>query len=499
MAKFVVAGKSGCPFYARAELLADELVLKLPNFNVHKIVLNSSEWDEWISSTCTEKGWTFSGNSPIVWRELINRGGKGTLLGGCNEFLEYAKGYYGITSDKTSDTLNSIAKENKETKNVRDDEEQKRQEAIKPFRIAVVGAENPLAYHVLPSIVKGDFLEETEELAIQLHYDDAINDHVKNQDNGDDVITATTTIDGLVMELQDCANAQVRSIDASTDLLKSFDKANIVIILNLSTDLNKDSVSYLKKLALTLKKTINEETKVIFIGENSIICCNIIHYFLNGIARNNLMAMTRFEENIVKSALSRNLEINSAGIENLIVWGSTKEYVVDYNCATAYGYNGAIWAPHIETFSHQIKEIAYDKKFLENDLPQLLNNREKSMQSKLLSFSAAVTTQLKDLLSSSSTNINVYSLGVISDGSYDIPEGLIYSFPVRYSGGDFSIADNIECSETVKESIKRTASELQGYCNELIALEDPSVLKKILTGDASKDYLDVITSKDHVD
>ena len=120
----------------------------------------------------------------------------------------------------------------------------------------------------------------------------------------------------------------------------------------------------------------------------------------------------------------------------------------------------------------------------------------------MLSFSAAFITQLKDLLSTSSKNNNVYSLGIISDGSYGVPEGLVYSLPVQYSETGVNIVGDIECSETMKENIKRNAEELQDFCNELIALEDPSVLKKKMkTADlnASKDYLDVITNEDESD
>lgn len=494
MAKFVVAGKSGCPFFARAELLADELELKLPNFNIHKIVLNPSEWDKWVSTTCTEKGWSYSGRSPIVWRELINRGGKGTLLGSCNEFLEYAKGYYGITCNKLSNDLLSIAKENEETNEANYEEERQRREAIKPFQISIIGSESPLAYHVLPLIIKEDIFEKSQELSLSLHYD-IVSD--KNEKNAE----VRTLIDGLVMEIQDCAESELRYVFATTDL-QLCEKSNIIILLSLNKEFDKEFVSYLKNIAVRLKKVITGETKIVFVGEHPIICCNIIHYFLNGIPRKNLVAMTRFEENLGKAAISRILEINTAGIQNLILWGSSKEFIVDYSCAKAYGYNGAIWAPHIEAFSHPIKEMVYDKKFLNKDLPQLVNNKERSLNTKLLSFSAAFITQLKDLLSTSSKNNNVYSLGIISDGSYGVPEGLVYSLPVQYSETGVNIVGDIECSETMKENIKRNAEELQDFCNELIALEDPSVLKKKMkTADlnASKDYLDVITNEDESD
>jgi hypothetical protein len=57
---------------------------------------------DWLGQLCTSNGWSPC-RSPIVWRELIDRGGKGTLIGGASEFQEYVASYYGIQSNFTSD------------------------------------------------------------------------------------------------------------------------------------------------------------------------------------------------------------------------------------------------------------------------------------------------------------------------------------------------------------------------------------------------------------
>eukprot|EP00111_Clytia_hemisphaerica_P016918 TCONS_00050168-protein len=465
MAKFVIAGKSDCPFYARAELLADELTLKLPNFNVHKIVLSPSEWKDWVKSTCSEKGWNYSGQSPIIWRELINRGGKGTLLGSCNDFLEYAKGYYGITCKNPTPDLNIISGENKTTKEQNEEETEQLNAAINPFKIAITSADTDVAYHALPLMIRQDIFGEKQEVSISLHYND-------NSEN------VQEKINGLVMELQDCAELEVREITATSVLKDSFQNADFIVILNTTKEMDRSAVSQLQKIASNLKKCLNNTTKMLVIGENAIICSNIIHYFLNGIQRKNLMAMTRFEENIGKSAVAKVLDVNSAGVKNLILWGSSKEYITDYSIATAQGYNGAIWAPHINKFSHSVSEIIYNKKFLDNELPEKLNDEKLHLTSHKLSFTAAFISQLQDLLSQADKKNEIYSLGVISDGSFGIPDGLIYSFPVKYTKDGLTIQTKITCDQIIAENIKRTAEELQDYCDDAIALVDPSVLKR---------------------
>lgn len=69
----------------------------------------------WLDKTCEDNGWNHK-TSPIIWRELIDRGGKGVLVGGASDFQEYVKGYYGLESHLTSYDMRLIAEENYKTK-----------------------------------------------------------------------------------------------------------------------------------------------------------------------------------------------------------------------------------------------------------------------------------------------------------------------------------------------------------------------------------------------
>ena len=71
----------------------------------------------WLNQICHERGWEHK-SSPLVWRELIDRGGKGVLIGGASDFQEYVKGYYGLESGLKSDDMRKIGSENFKTKEV---------------------------------------------------------------------------------------------------------------------------------------------------------------------------------------------------------------------------------------------------------------------------------------------------------------------------------------------------------------------------------------------
>ncbi|MGH0185650.1 UNVERIFIED_CONTAM: hypothetical protein FKN15_018616 [Acipenser sinensis] len=134
MAKFVLAGKADCPYFAKAELLADLLHKNLPSFTIHKIVQHPDDWEQWLQTICDTNGWKHN-RSPIVWREMIDRGGKGLLLGGFSEFMEHAQIYYGITSDIKADLMMSISAENLQTKIDFMEEETYYKGLIKPLHI----------------------------------------------------------------------------------------------------------------------------------------------------------------------------------------------------------------------------------------------------------------------------------------------------------------------------------------------------------------------------
>ncbi|XP_063093424.1 putative malate dehydrogenase 1B isoform X10 [Cavia porcellus] len=101
MAKFVIAGKADCPYYAKAELLADYLQKNLPDFQIFKITQHPDVWEEWLKEVCEKNKWSHK-KSPIVWRELLDRGGKALLLGGYNDFLEHAQHDYRDDDDNCS-------------------------------------------------------------------------------------------------------------------------------------------------------------------------------------------------------------------------------------------------------------------------------------------------------------------------------------------------------------------------------------------------------------
>jgi len=468
MAKYVIAGKANCPFYAKAELLADELALNLPDFKVHKIVKQPEEWKDWLQLTCKEKGWKHS-SSPLIWRELVDRGGAGVLLGGCDAFLEMVNGYYGITSVKMSDELLNIAKENLQTKIEIDAEEDQRKAAITPLRVCVGGASNALAYGVLSYLAQGEVFGIDQEVSFYLL----------------DTPDSQEVLKGTAMEIQDCAWPLLREVAYTSDPAIAFKDASVVVLLDgipITEEGDKKeklvaNARIFKAHGQALDQYAKKDVKVL-IGEGpASVNAFVTSKFAPSIPKQNICALARLQENRAKGLLAKKLNVNTAGIKDVIIWGNIGVITrPDPRNARVHGYDGAIWGPHVPGFTRPVPEMAHDDKWLAGEfletLKEPLDNVENPDNVKnpgatlSLSGSLAVLSQLRDLWQGTSSEI--FSLGVASEGWYDLPQDIVFSLPVKFGQGSWKIVDNIQLDDNLKSQVQTIAEELKKNCEDVL-------------------------------
>uniref|UniRef100_A0A673KQD2 Malate dehydrogenase 1B, NAD (soluble) n=1 Tax=Sinocyclocheilus rhinocerous TaxID=307959 RepID=A0A673KQD2_9TELE len=173
MAKLVLAGKADCPYYAKAELLADVLQRNLPDFHIHEICVHPNDWE-------VKNG----------WEELIDRGAKGLLLGGFSDFLEHAQGYYGITSDMNSDVMLKMSAENRQTKELCIEEEIHRHVSLRPLHIWISSALIPICYSLIPQLFSTGLFPSLATFSL----------HLMDADGSEEMLQ------GLKMETEDLAH-----------------------------------------------------------------------------------------------------------------------------------------------------------------------------------------------------------------------------------------------------------------------------------------------------
>ncbi|CAF1555485.1 unnamed protein product [Didymodactylos carnosus] len=427
MAKFVIAGKANCPLFAKSEILGDFLQTNLPNFTVHKWPIESDNWDNWLNEICEKNKWTLKKRtSPLIWRELIDRGGKGLVVGGADDFQEYAQCYYGSLLDNfmsdSSSLFKRIADENYERYKYDLEEKELIEQNLSPYNLCISGADHPSVYYLFPDILSSKVFTN-KDLFIRLTTNDS-----KKQ----------CLLEGLAMEVQDLACDQFSVIQVySSDQQKSlttkqqfnsierttsadgtdnaFSGADFVLLMDdYFYDQKQAHYNTLVKETLQLKKKFDDEglfederqqfqpydmkkdwnsaydyyvrlaekldavvkpTCKILIGcqESIMIATQAFINTVQNVQKKNVVGLARAIENQAKARVGKRLNVDISSIIDLHIIGDLNgDYVIDTGRCQISEYDGAIWA---KSFVRDSVELIADAKWIRENLRKSVENR----------------------------------------------------------------------------------------------------------------------------
>ncbi|NXS09895.1 MDHC protein, partial [Neodrepanis coruscans] len=448
----VFTGKANCPYYAKAEFLADYLQANLPNFRAHKIPQHPDKWEQWLHDICETNGWEHR-QSPIIWRELLDRGGKGQLLGGLNDFLKYAQQYYGITSMMLPEEMLGIAEENLQAylEIVKEDEEIK--SLIKPMQVWITSASAPICYQLIPLLANGEVFGMSTEISI----------HLLDTGQFKEVLCS------IVMEAEDMAFPLLRSISEHTQTDEAFLEADIIIflddvLLNLEVQPLENYIREMSEVcqvyAPLIEKNAKSEVRVISSGKAfANLKAMMIMTYGPSIKPENIIAIATSWESAAKAMLARKLNISTAGVKDVIVWGNiTGSNYIDLSHAKLYGYDCAIWGP--ADFHHPLLNMIYDRDWIRSEFL----SAQSSLSSRVCRCAGmlpahAVATVLRYWYHDSPPG-EIVSVGVLSEGQFCVPEGIIFSMPVRFQNGNWEVMTELEIDGTTQKVLERLAHEL---------------------------------------
>ncbi|XP_062236476.1 putative malate dehydrogenase 1B [Platichthys flesus] len=472
MAKFVLAGQTDCPYYAKAELLADALQRCLPNFRIHKISILPDDWKEWLDTTCKTNNWKHE-DSPLIWRELVEQGGKGMLLGGFSDFVQHCQEYYNITSDMTMDTMLSIAAENLEAKLLLMEEEKHRLSLIKPLHLWISSALSPTSHFLIPNLLSAKVFPLAS--VISLHLLDLEGDEEDLQ--------------GLKMEAEDLAIPMLHQVTVHTDLEQAFQGADVILLLDESwsddscsderwssdsDEANADEqekkeksineiTEIYNKYGRLINSRANEEVKVIVAGDSFVnLRCSLLLDNADSIETHRFVAMATHLENEARSLLSKKLKVMASDVTNVYVWGNISgSFYVDVQRTNVYNFDGAIMGPAF--FSQPILTIFHDRKWLDTEFQDLVRCQraavaEKTCQASAMSNANGVLTILRAWNGECSPD-RVFSLGVLCPGRFNLPDGIVLSVPVTFTDDKWSLFD-VPVGYELNERLQVSASEL---------------------------------------
>lgn len=306
------------------------------------------------------------------------------------------------------------------------------------IRVLITGAAGQIAYSLIPIICKGDVFGANQPVILHLL----------------DIEPMKNVLDGVVYEIQDCAFPLVESVVATTDETTAFKNVDAAFLVGAMPrrpgmerkDLLSSNVKIFASQGKALAQHSNPDVKVLVVGNpantNALICA---HFAAPKIPSCNITAMTRLDQSRAKAQLSLKHNIPVGTIKDVIIWGNhSSTQFPDIKNAKSNG-QPLPFSGHDENFISVIQKRG----------AEVIRLRQLSSA---MSAAKAAADHMKDWWNGTS---DMVSMGVISDGNkYNVPDGLIYSFPVTVSNKQWKIVDGLEIDSAARNKLDLTAKEL---------------------------------------
>eukprot|EP00026_Physarum_polycephalum_P006316 Phypoly_transcript_06358.p1 GENE.Phypoly_transcript_06358~~Phypoly_transcript_06358.p1 ORF type:complete len:335 (+),score=50.95 Phypoly_transcript_06358:774-1778(+) len=319
-----------------------------------------------------------------------------------------------------------------------------------PQRILITGAAGQIGYSLVFAVARGDLLGPNQPVILHLL----------------DIPQMTEGLNGVVLEIEDCAFPLVAGIVATTDVKEAFTDVDIALLVGSMprregmerSDLLKANAAIFKVQGKALSDYSSKNVKVVVVGNPANTNSLLALLSATTIPKENFSALTRLDHNRAKAAIANRLKINVSQVHNVIIWGnhSATQYPdVSHAYVTDYPNKGDKTPVHTA-----IKDDAW----LQGDFIKLVQQRGAAViklrkLSSAASAAKAIVDHARDWVVGTPEGEFV-SMAVYSDGSYGVKEGLIYSFPVTSKGGKYTIVKDLPISDFSRNLMKLTEDEL---------------------------------------
>jgi malate dehydrogenase len=312
-----------------------------------------------------------------------------------------------------------------------------------PVKVAVTGAAGQIGYSLLFRIASGDLLGKDTPVQLQLL----------------EITPALKTLEGVVMELEDCAFPTLAGVEIGDDATTVFDGANLALLVGARPrtkgmergDLLEANGAIFTTQGKALNEVAADDIRVGVTGNPANTNALIAMSNAPDIPRERFSALTRLDHNRALSQLSAKTGTPVAEIRRLTIWGN--------HSATQYP---DIF--HAEVAGRNAAEVVGDQAWIENDFIPTVAKRgaaiiEARGSSSAASAASATIDAARDWLRGTPEG-DWASMAVVSDGSYGVPEGLVYSYPVTTKDGSWEIVQGLEIDDFSRGKMDATAAEL---------------------------------------
>lgn len=312
-----------------------------------------------------------------------------------------------------------------------------------PVRVAVTGAAGQIGYALLFRVAAGELLGKDQPVILQLL----------------EIPPALPALDGVVMELDDCAFATLDGVATSADANVAFKDADFAILVGARprgpgmerADLLLSNAEIFSVQGRALNEHAMRDVKVLVVGNPANTNALIAMKNAPDLDPRRFMAMMRLDHNRALAMLAARVRRPVDGIRNLTVWGnhSTTQYP-DLHHALVDG----------KAALELVEQDWYENEFIPGVAKRGAEIIKARGASSAASAANAILDHARDWVFGAPEN-DWTSMAVAADGSYGIPEGIVYSFPVTCSGGDYEIVRGLDINEFSRMRMEETRAELE--------------------------------------
>ena len=312
-----------------------------------------------------------------------------------------------------------------------------------PVRVAVTGAAGQIGYSLLFRIASGAMLGPDQPVILQLL----------------EITPALGALQGVVMELDDCAFPLLAGVVATDDPNVAFGDVDVALLVGSRPrtkgmerqELLEVNGSIFTAQGKALSDNAAPGIRILVVGNPANTNCLIAMGNAPAIPAERFTAMTRLDHNRAKAQLAARAAQPVADISRMTVWGNHS--VTQYPDLF-----------HAEVGGKPALEVVDDRDWLEHDFIPTVQKRgaaviEARGSSSAASAANAAIEHVRDWFGGTAPDDWV-SMSVVSDGSYGVPEGLISSFPVTTSGGTYQIVEGLQIDDFSRPRIDASTAEL---------------------------------------
>ena len=310
-----------------------------------------------------------------------------------------------------------------------------------PTRITITGAAGQLGYALVFRVASGAMLGHDRPVALQLL----------------EIPAAMDALRGVAMEIHDCAFPLLREVVATDDPDVAFKDADIALLVGARPrgpgmergDLLAANAAIFSAQGKALDACAARDVKVLVVGNPANTNCLIAQRNAPNLNPRNFTAMTRLDHNRALAQLAAKTGVPVTEIEGLAIWGNHSPTMYPDLHHTTVGGRRAL--------------DRVDMAWVENDFLPTVQKRGAAIidargASSAASAANAAVDHMRDWVRGT---VGVVSMGVPSDGTYDIAEGLIFSYPVVCADGDWRIVGGLGVNEFSRAKLAITEAELR--------------------------------------